>query len=121
MAKRAVRYATDDPVSIYLAEVAPSKPLTPERERLLSRRIAAGEKALCELVEGNLPLVVRLARRKAAPGHHVLDLIAAGNDGLLLAARTWEASSGKPFARYARNLILEAIERRLASPTPAAP
>ena len=121
MAKRAAGHASDDSVSPYLATVAPSKPLTPERERLLVRRIAAGEKALCELVEAHLPLVARLAKRKASPGNHVLDLIQAGNDGLLQASCTWVASSGKPFTPYARKLILEAIDRRLAPPTPAEP
>ena len=75
-------------IALYLQEIARVKLLTPEEEQELARRVEAGDaEAEKRLVEANLRLVVRIARRYLHRGLSLLDLIEEGNVGLLHAAR----------------------------------
>ncbi|HET7877089.1 MAG TPA: sigma-70 family RNA polymerase sigma factor [Methylomirabilota bacterium] len=103
-------------LSLYLQEIARVRLLTPEQEQALARRVQAGDaRAEHELVEANLRLVVRVARRYLGRGLSLLDLIEEGNVGLLQAARKFRPDRGTRFSTYAIWWIRQAIVRALAN------
>lgn len=73
--------------------------------------IGAGETARNQLVTSNLRLVVNIANKVARNRGEVLDMIQAGNVGLINAANTFNPDLGYQFSTYAyrsiRNEILE--------------
>src|SRR5215472_8586776 len=107
---------TREILGLYLRDIAKIKLLTPEQEQQLARRVQAGDaQAERELVEANLRLVVRLARRYLRRGLSLLDLIEEGNVGLLHAARKFQAGRGTRFSTYAVWWIRQAMVRALAN------
>jgi RNA polymerase primary sigma factor len=91
----------DDPVAVYLREVCTVPALTREEEIELLRHTLAhdqrAESARKRLIEANLALVVSIAQNHGDSGVHVLDLIIAGNDGIILAVKTYSGESPKSF------------------------
>lgn len=63
------------------------------------------------LVEENLHLVVSMAQKYEARGVPVLDLVQAGNLGLIKAAERYDPASGVAFDLYALFYIRQAIMR----------
>ena len=103
-------------LGLYLQEIGRVKLLTAEQEQELARRVEAGDaQAERELVEANLRLVVRIARRYLRRGLSLLDLIEEGNVGLLHAARKFRAGRGTRFSTYGTWWIRQAIVRALAN------
>jgi RNA polymerase sigma factor (sigma-70 family) len=103
-------------VGLYLQDIGRFELLTPAEEQELGRRVQAGDaEAERRLVEGNLRLVVRIARRYTNRGLSLLDLIEEGNVGLLHAARKFRPDRGARFATYATWWIRQAIVRALAN------
>jgi RNA polymerase sigma factor (sigma-70 family) len=103
-------------IALYLQEIARVKLLTPEEEQDLARRVQAGDaEAEKRLVEANLRLVVRIARRYLHRGLSLLDLIEEGNVGLLHAARKFQPNRGTRFSTYATWWIRQAVVRALAN------
>ena len=103
-------------IALYLQEISRVKLLTPEEEQDLARRVQAGDReAEKRLVEANLRLVVRIARRYLHRGLSLLDLIEEGNVGLLHAARKFQADRGTRFSTYATWWIRQAVVRALAN------
>jgi RNA polymerase sigma factor (sigma-70 family) len=103
-------------LSLYLQEISRVRLLTPEEEQDLARRVQAGDaEAERRLVEANLRLVVRIARRYLHRGLSLLDLIEEGNVGLLHAARKFRPDRGARFSTYATWWIRQAIVRGLAN------
>jgi RNA polymerase sigma factor (sigma-70 family) len=79
-----------------------AKRLTADEEQALARRVATGdEAAVHQLIERNEALVVKSAERFVRPGVDVEELIAAGNLGLVIAARAYRPDSGARFATFA--------------------
>ena len=86
----------------------------------MARSARAGDAAAGEqLVKGNLRLVAALARRYAATGVPMLDLIQEGNLGLLHAVESFDPDKGFSFRTYATWWIRQAIAKAAASPGPA--
>ncbi len=107
--------AIDDPVRMYLKEIGKVPLLTPDRERELAERMAAGdETAKDELVEANLRLVVSIAKRYVGKGMFFLDLIQEGNLGLMKAVDKFDYTKGYKFSTYATWWIRQAITRAIA-------
>jgi RNA polymerase nonessential primary-like sigma factor len=103
-------------IALYLQEISRVKLLTPEEEQDLARRVQAGDaEAQKRLVEANLRLVVRIARRYLHRGLSLLDLIEEGNVGLLHAARKFQSDRGTRFSTYATWWIRQAVVRALAN------
>jgi RNA polymerase sigma factor (sigma-70 family) len=103
-------------IAMYLQEISRVKLLTAEEEQELARRVQAGDAdAERRLVEANLRLVVKIARRYLHRGLSLLDLIEEGNVGLLHAVRKFQAGRGTRFSTYATWWIRQAVVRALAN------
>ena len=106
--------ATEDGVGQYLREIHAYPRLTPEEERELARRCAAGdEEAVRRMVNANLRLVVSVAREYAGRGVPLLDLVQEGSIGLLAAARKFDYTLDFRFSTYATKWIRQGVTRCL--------
>jgi len=84
--------------------------IEPEREAELAVRIQQGdERALKELIEGNLRFVVSVAKQYQNKGIPLEDLISEGNSGLIKAAQKFDHTKGFKFISYAVWWIRQAI------------
>src|SRR5207249_11393631 len=82
--------------------------------RVLERRHTSYQKARRELAEGNLRLVVAIAKRYRSRGLAFADLIQEGNRGLMRAVDKYEHRLGFKFGTYATWWIRQGITRALA-------
>ena len=106
----------EDSMDQFLQEIRSIPRLTPEEERQLARRCAAGdEEALRTMVSANLRLVVSVAKEYAGRGVAILDLIQEGSIGLLTAARKFDHTLNFRFSTYATKWIRRGIIRCLIS------
>ena len=107
-----------DATQIYLNEIGISPLLSPEEEvyfgRLARKGDAAGRK---RMIESNLRLVVKIARRYNNRGLSLLDLIEEGNLGLIRAVEKFDPERGFRFSTYATWWIRQTIERALMNQT----
>ncbi len=95
--------------------------LTLEEELALGRRIQAGDKAaLSELVEHNVRLVHKLARKVYAedPAMTYDDLVQIGMLGLMHAASKYEPERGFKFSTYATWWVRQYISRAILASGP---
>ncbi|MEM9208011.1 MAG: RNA polymerase sigma factor RpoS [Pseudomonadota bacterium] len=98
----------------YLSEIGASRLLTAEEEVTLARRIRDGDEAARKrLIESNLRLVVKIARRYLNRGLPLLDLIEEGNLGLIHAVGKFDPERGFRFSTYATWWIRQTIERAI--------
>jgi len=79
--------------------------------RLAHSRHEAAKRALCE---GNLRLVVSIAKKYRHRGVSFLDLIQEGNQGLMRAVEKYEYERGFKFCTYATWWIRQAITRAVS-------
>jgi len=107
-----------DPTQIYLSEIGYSPLLTAEEEVYYARLVQKGdEKARAKMIESNLRLVVKIARRYYSRGLEFLDLIEEGNLGLLRAVEKFDPERGFRFSTYATWWIRQTIERAIMNQT----
>ncbi len=107
-----------DAASLYLKEIGYTPLLTAEEEVFFSRRSRKGEHAARQrMIESNLRLVVKIARRYVNRGLSLLDLIEEGNLGLIRAVEKFDPERGFRFSTYATWWIRQAIERALMNQT----
>ncbi|MAV29088.1 MAG: RNA polymerase sigma factor RpoS [Legionellales bacterium] len=105
---------SSDPVVTYLNAISGFRSLTKEEEVDLFTRYKNGDDAAYnEIVESNLRLVVKVARRYFGRGIAMLDLIEEGNLGLLHAIKKFEVERGFRFSTYSIWWIKQYIERAI--------
>lgn len=103
-----------DPTRLYLSEIGVSPLLTADEEKEFSRRALRGdESARQRMIESNLRLVVKIARRYINRGLPLLDLIEEGNLGLIHAVKKFDPERGFRFSTYATWWIRQTIERAI--------
>ena len=103
-----------EPLKIYLREIGQIPLLSEEEEKELGKRIAAGDvSARRRLEEGNLRLVVSLAKHYTGRGVQLMDLIQEGNMGLMRAAEKYDHTKENRFSTYAAWWIKEAMQRAI--------
>ena len=101
-----------DATEMYLAEIGSSQLLSAEEEVELARRVQRGDsQARRRMIESNLRLVVKIARRYMNRGLPLLDLIEEGNLGLIRAVEKFDPERGFRFSTYATWWIRQAVER----------
>jgi RNA polymerase primary sigma factor len=135
------RIPTSDTIGLYLAEMGHVPLLTPDEEVELARRIERGRKAREELsgnghgpeertqlwhlvqegeearehmIEANTRLVVSIAKRYRGLGLPFLDLIQAGNLGLIKAVDRFDYRRGYKLGTYATWWIRQAVTRAVS-------
>lgn len=133
-------FAVNDPIGLYLKEMARVPLLTLTEEGDLARRIEAGEEAAHKLarqpgharadqltarvadglaardhlVRANTRLVVSIAKKYMTRGVPFLDLIQEGNLGLIKAVEKFDYRRGFRFSTYATWWIRQTITRAIA-------
>ena len=103
-----------DPTRLYLNEIGASPLLTAEEEVKYARLAQQGdEDARKHMIESNLRLVVKIARRYMNRGLAFLDLIEEGNLGLIRAVEKFDPERGFRFSTYGTWWIRQTIERAI--------
>lgn len=101
---------------LYLKDLRKLPIISFDEEREYARRIAEGDvDARKKMIEANLRLVVKIARKYANDGISSLDLIEEGNIGLIRAIEKFDPSRECRFSTYATWWIKQSIERAIAN------
>ena len=109
---------TLDATQIYLGEIGFSPLLSAEEEVYFARLALKGDQAARKrMIESNLRLVVKIARRYINRGLALLDLIEEGNLGLIRAVEKFDPERGFRFSTYATWWIRQTIERAIMNQT----
>jgi len=107
-----------DATRMYLNEIGFSPLLTAEEEVFFARLAQKGdESGRRRMIESNLRLVVKIARRYINRGLALLDLIEEGNLGLIRAVEKFDPERGFRFSTYATWWIRQTIERAIMNQT----
>ncbi|HEY1992243.1 MAG TPA: RNA polymerase sigma factor RpoS [Gammaproteobacteria bacterium] len=107
-----------DATRLYLSEIGYSPLLTAEEEVYYGRLALRGdESARRRMIESNLRLVVKIARKYLNRGLPLLDLIEEGNLGLIHAVEKFDPERGFRFSTYATWWIRQTIERAIMNQT----
>lgn len=107
-----------DATRLYLSEIGYSPLLTADEEKFYSRKALKGDEAARKkMIESNLRLVVKIARRYLNRGLALLDLIEEGNLGLIRAVEKFDPERGFRFSTYATWWIRQTIERAIMNQT----
>lgn len=106
-----------DPLRLYLKEINSIPQVTEEEIQELYKAMEKGdENAKKRMIEGNLRLVVNLAKhytRQSMYGLDFLDYIEEGNLGLIKAIEKYDPKSGYKFSTYAYWWIRQYIQRAI--------
>lgn len=112
------RAQTADATQMYLSEIGFSPLLSAEEEVHFARLALKGDEAARKrMIESNLRLVVKIARRYVHRGLALLDLIEEGNLGLMRAVEKFDPERGFRFSTYATWWIRQTIERAIMNQT----
>lgn len=117
-AEHAAPHYNQDVTTVYLREIGYSSLLTAEEERELTVKSLKGDLAARKrMIECNLRLVVKIAKRYMNRGLPLLDLIEEGNLGMMHALEKFEPERGLRFSTYATWWIKQNIEKALLDQT----
>ncbi|MDX9981459.1 MAG: RNA polymerase sigma factor RpoD/SigA [Lentisphaeria bacterium] len=101
----------EDCLKRVLSEAGRETPDLRGRMEAMHRELEATRRAI---VEGNLRLVISIAKRYAHCGMPLIDLIQEGNIGLMRAVERFDPERGHRFSTYATYWIRQSITRALA-------
>ena len=105
----------DNCFAVYMRDIEETPLLTKEEEIILANRIQNGDNfALNYLITANLKFVVKLAYDFKGKGLPFLDLISAGNIGLMRAAQKFNPNKGAKFSTYSSWWIKQSMRRAIA-------
>jgi RNA polymerase primary sigma factor len=106
----------DTAMKVYLREIGRTPLLTPQQEIELATKIGKGDRdARSLMINSNLRLVVTIAQDYANLGLPLLDVIAEGNLGLMMAVDRFDPAKGAKLSTYASWWIRQAIKRALSN------
>ncbi len=108
--------SSPDLIKLYLDDLRKSPLLSPQEEKVLAMRIRRGDaKARTQMIESNLRLVVKVAKKYLFRGLPFSDLIEEGNIGLIKAVERFSPAKKSRFSTYAVWWIRQSIERAIAN------
>ena len=103
-----------DSTQLYLNQIGRTPLLTAKEEIYYARKEKQGDVAARQrMIESNLRLVVKIARRYLNRGLPLLDLIEEGNLGLIRAVEKFDPEKGFRFSTYATYWIKQFAERAI--------
>ncbi len=103
-----------DVAQLYFNKIGQKALLTADQERALARLAKAGDfDARQKMIEHNLRLTVKIAKRYVNRGVALMDLIEEGNLGLIHALEKFDPERGFRFSTYATWWIRQSIERAI--------
>lgn len=101
-------------INLYLKDIRAYPLLSKEEEYQTAIKVQSGcPMAKKRMIEGNLRLVVKIARRYIRSGLAILDLIEEGNLGLIRAVEKFDPTRGFRFSTYGAWWIQQTIERAI--------
>ena len=116
MLEQVQSHTEPDPMDMYLREIRLAPLLSKQEEIYYGQLVKQGSlKAKKQMIEANLRLVVKIARRYIRSGMPILDLIAEGNLGLIRAVEKYDPDRGFRFSTYGAWWIQQNIERAIMS------
>lgn len=108
------RYDENDSLQYYLKDVSSTRLLSAQEEVALARQIKKGDmKARAKMVEANLRFVITVAKKYQNRGLPLVELISAGNIGLVTAVDRFDGDRGFKFISYAVWWIRQSIQQTL--------
>jgi RNA polymerase primary sigma factor len=108
----APRSGAEQSLDVYLREIGRWPLLTKDEERMLARRVEAGDPAARRrMIESNLRLVVSIAKHYRGHGVPLVDLIQEGTVGLIRAVEKFDWRRDLKFSTYATWWIRQAVQR----------
>lgn len=111
-----VRYDDIQVERLYMRDLRKLPVITVDEEKMYARMVAEGNpEARKKMIEANLRLVVKIARRYVNQGLSLLDLIEEGNIGLIKAVEKFDLAKECRFSTYATWWIKQSIERSIAN------
>jgi RNA polymerase primary sigma factor len=110
------RYDDIEVERLYMRDLRKLPVISVEEEKMYARMVAEGNpEARRKMIEANLRLVVKIARRYVNQGMSLLDLIEEGNIGLIKAVEKFDLAKECRFSTYATWWIKQSIERSIAN------
>lgn len=107
-------------MDLLLRDIGRVPPMRPEEQIALARRVEEGDAAArARMIEGNLRLVVSIARRHGGRGLPMEDLVQEGVVGLMRAVDLFDHRRGTAFSTYATWWIRQAMTAAIAGQTRA--
>jgi RNA polymerase primary sigma factor len=117
--KRSIEFVEIDGLQaekLYMKDLRKLAIMSPEQEKVLATRVHGGDpEARQQMIEANLRLVVKIARRYTTSGLAILDLIEEGNIGLIRAVEKFDLARECRFSTYATWWIRQSIERAIGN------
>lgn len=106
----------DDAFKMYLREISVFDVLSKEEEIELFKQLENGDPSVKQIiVNHNLKLVINMSKHYMGLGLNALDLVQAGNMGLITAVDKFDYKLGYKFSTYASHWIKQSMTRAISN------